>query len=213
MIELTNIEKNYKELEIFDNMNLTINEGDFIMITGNSGSGKTTLLNIIGLIENFDSGTLEVLNYTNPKLLKKSGRTLLKNHYGYLFQNFGLIDNISIYDNLKISTKYNKKDKLEMLKTLKQVGIQKDLDTIIYTLSGGEQQRVAIAKLILKGADIILCDEPTGSLDKKNRNIVMDILNNLHKEGKTIIMVTHDNELLSFATRVISISNKKLEEI
>lgn len=208
MIELININKSYYELEIFNDFNLKINEGDFVMITGSSGSGKTTLLNIIGLIENFDHGTLKVLDYTNPKLLKKSGRTLLKNNYGYLFQNFGLIDNISIYENLKISTKYNKKSKTDIIKTLKMVGINKDLDTIIYTLSGGEQQRVAIAKLMLKDADIILCDEPTGSLDKENRDIVMSILTKLHKQGKTLIMVTHDSEILSLASRVISLSKR-----
>ncbi len=209
IINLNNICKKFGEKVIFDNFSLNIDKGDFVVITGTSGKGKTTLLNIIGLIEQTDSGDIEICGTKNPKYTDKHGSKLLREQISYLFQNYGLIEEQTVYYNMKIATRfldYKHNDEKNIIsEALKKVGLSNYERKKIYQLSGGEQQRVALARIFVKPSKIILADEPTGSLDKENRDIVMNILKVLNDEGKTIVMVTHDLEIASFGNKVITL--------
>ncbi|HBG4727370.1 TPA: ABC transporter ATP-binding protein [Clostridioides difficile] len=205
MISLINISKKFKDKSIIDKFNLEISKGEFVAITGNSGSGKTTLLNIMGLLEKPNSGDIIINNIKNPN--SKQIRILQRDFYGYLFQNYALIENENVENNLKIALKYQKNinhnEKINY--ALESVSLRKYNKKKIYELSGGEQQRVALARVILKECEVIFADEPTGNLDKKNRDIVFDILKSLNKNGKTIVFITHDLELSEQADRVIKL--------
>ncbi len=206
-MELKNIEKSYEKKTVFKDFNLTIEKGEFIGIKGESGKGKTTLLNIIGLMENCQ-GSIFIEGEQVSSRDRKKVKQLLKNKIGYLFQNFALIDDFTVYDNLKIVMEKKTKEEMrnQMIQALLKVGLKGEyLDKKVYKLSGGEQQRVAVARLILKKSDIILADEPTGSLDRKNSETIMKLLEEFHKEDKTIIMVTHDEKMLEYCTRVVEL--------
>lgn len=207
MVILENVTKKFGDKKIFDNFNLTIKNGEFIAITGASGSGKTTLLNMIGMIEKPSQGDIYIDNFKNPIIDSKNGIEILKNKIGYLFQNFALVDNETVSFNLDIALKYIKCKNKDLLKkeALKKVGLDNFESKKIYTLSGGEQQRVALARLLLKPCDIILADEPTGSLDKKNSNMVMQLLKEINKAGKTVIIVTHDELIWSECDVVVKL--------
>lgn len=205
-IELHNINKEFGDKKIFTNYNLIIEKGEFLGIKGRSGKGKTTLLNIIGLLEDCEGDIYidgEPVSCTN----RKQVRRLLKQRIGYLFQNFALVDDLSVYENLKIVMPRNSKAELreKMMEALGRVGLKNILDQKVYTLSGGEQQRIAIARLILKKSDIILADEPTGSLDEMNSKMVIDLLKSMNDENKTIIMVSHDDSAFANCSRVVEL--------
>lgn len=212
-IELINISKSYGDKKIINNFSLQVNKGDSIVINGHSGCGKSTLLNMIGLIEPFDEGDLIINGYENIKPNSKTACKLLRNELGYLFQNFALIDNEKVKSNLNIALKYvneTKKQKEYLVQdALDYVGLQGFENRYVFELSGGEQQRVAIARIMLKPCSIILADEPTGSLDEDNRNKVMDLLLSLNKKGKTLIIVTHDNYIVKQCDRVINLRKMK----
>ena len=207
IINIKNLTKKYKEHMILNTFDLRINEGEMIAITGKSGSGKTTLLNIIGLIEEYDKGDYYFYDHLNIKPNSKLATEMIRNHINYLFQNFALIDDDSILNNLLIGLEFKNLSKSEKLSeiqiALEKVGIDKDVKTKISALSGGEQQRVAIARTILKEGNLILADEPTGSLDEENKEIVMSLLKELNNEGKTIIIVTHDPYVADQCDRII----------
>lgn len=207
IINIKNLTKKYKEHIILDAFDLRINEGEMIAITGRSGSGKTTLLNIIGLIEEYDEGDYYFYDHLNIKPNSKLATEMIRNHINYLFQNFALIDDDSILNNLLIGLEFKNLSKSEKLSeihiALEKVGIDKDVKTKISALSGGEQQRVAIARTILKEGNLILADEPTGSLDEENKEIIMSLLKELNNEGKTIIIVTHDPYVADKCDRII----------
>ncbi|MGL5417473.1 MAG: putative bacteriocin export ABC transporter [Clostridium sp.] len=207
-IVLKNITKTYDDKSIFENYNLEIKDNEFVVIMGKSGSGKTTLLNIIGGIDKFDSGKVVIDGIENPWVKNKLKLKLLRETIGYLFQNYALIDSESIGENLDVALKYVKGSKFEKkqkkLEALKKVGINYDLKMKVYKLSGGEQQRVAIARLLLKESSIILADEPTGSLDKTTKMEILNILKNIQVEyNKTIVVVSHDDDVKEFADRII----------
>ena len=207
-IRLENICKKFGNKLIFDNYSLTINQGEFVSIIGESGKGKTTLLNIIGMLERPDAGNVIIKGVNNPFFTQSLGRKLLRNNIIYLFQNNGLVESETVKYNLEICNQsMSKRDmQSQMKEALKNVGLtETDLKRKIYELSGGEQQRVAIARIYLKPADIILADEPTGSLDHHNRDIIMNLIRNFHKEGKTIVVVTHDKEVAECSQRVIEL--------
>jgi len=195
-IELNGISKAYGDHVVLDNFNLKIEEGAFLAVTGRSGAGKSTLLNIIGLLESADSGTLILSGIENPTLKSSKGRQLLKTRVGYLFQNFGLVEEETVLYNLKISTKFRGFSKTEerdsIARALEKVNLSGYEKKKVFQLSGGEQQRVSVAKLLLKSPDIILADEPTGSLDAGNRDVIMSLLKDLNDSGKTVVVVTHD---------------------
>ena len=203
MIEIKNISKSFDGNKIFDNFSLTINKGEFLIVTGASGCGKTTLLNMIGAIEKPDNG--QILIDGKNMTLRKNRLEYFKKGVGFLFQNYALVDNKTVKENLEI-VKGNSKNPISIDDALKQVDLEEKADKKVYKLSGGEQQRVAIARLIIKKCDIILADEPTGSLDSKNGETVIELLKQLQNGGKTIIMVTHDCRLEKYGDRVIKLS-------
>lgn len=203
MIEGKNITKKFNDLVLFDRFNFTIEDGGFVCFSGASGAGKTTLLNIIGLLETIDSGELVIngVQYTTNKQKLEYYRSQV----GFLFQNFALIENKTVEQNLKIISKKSRTD-YTIMDALEKIGLQNKINNKIYTLSGGEQQRIALARLFLKKCNIILADEPTGSLDAKNAQIVMRSLLDLNQQGKTIILVTHDEAIKKMARKVIELS-------
>ncbi|MNW45227.1 Glutamine transport ATP-binding protein GlnQ [compost metagenome] len=202
MITIENLSKSFDDKSLFTNFNLVIETGDFVIFSGPSGCGKTTLLNMIGAIENIDKGTIRIddIDIKNKKNHLKYFRTKV----GFLFQNFALVDNKTVKDNLGLIRKDSKTD-LSITEALEIVGLKDKLNKKVYTLSGGEQQRVALARLMLKKCDIILADEPTGSLDKDNAEVVLNILKKFNQDGKTIILVTHDEQIKKQGNKVINL--------
>lgn len=205
MIKINNISKSFENKIILSNFSLSVNKGEFVTIVGNSGSGKTTLLNLIGLIEKPDKGHIEINNQRNFNAKTKT--TLRRYTFGYIFQNYALLNDRSVKENLAISQAYSEKVTDEIyVNALNKVGLNKSyLFKKIYELSGGEQQRIAIARIAIKPCDIILADEPTGNLDEFNKEIVVDLFKQLQKDGKTIICVTHDNDIAKKSDRIISL--------
>ena len=205
MIEIKNLNKKFNDKVIFNNLNLTIEDGEMLAISGASGSGKTTLLNILGKLDKEYDGNI-IIDNKNLKTITQTN--YLRNTIGYLFQNYALADNLTVTRNLDFSLKYSDDKSLEAKENaLEMVGLdpKEYLNKKIYTLSGGEQQRVALARLFLKPCSIILADEPTGSLDVKNRDVVLEILRKMNEHGKTVIVVTHDPYVLTVYNRVIKI--------
>jgi len=205
MIKLCKVSKSFNGRHLLENFDLEVESGEFISIVGASGAGKTTILNIIGLLIKPDSGEISIHNFTNPG--PRETMELRRNNFGYIFQNYVLMDNETVIENLKISKKYNPEYSLSAVKDiLDLVGLDRSyLDKKVYQLSGGEQQRIAIARAMLKRCDIILADEPTGNLDMENKRIVIDLFKKLKELGKTIVCVTHDQEMAEQSDRVIKI--------
>lgn len=202
MIELKNICKSFGNRKIFDNYSVTIENGSFTIIIGESGCGKTTMLDMIGDIEKPDSGEIVV---DGNSLAVLPQRIYFRDYVGFLFQNFALIENRTVRENLNIIRKSNRTD-ITIEEGLRRAGLLDVADKKVYCLSGGEQQRVALARLMIKRCSLVLADEPTGSLDEKNGRIVMNQLHALNEEGRTVIMVTHDRKWLAEATQVIELS-------
>lgn len=202
MIQISNLSKAFADHVLFDSFSLTVNSGEFVILSGASGSGKTTLLNIIGALEKFDSGSVMIdgIDINNPK----THRQYFSDKVGFLFQNFVLIEDKTVRQNLAMIRKSNASG-VSIEDALSRVGLADKIDSKVYTLSGGEQQRVALARLMIKKCDLILADEPTGSLDKKNAERVLRILSDLNKLGKTIILVTHDEEIKNRGWRVVDL--------
>ena len=192
---------------IFDDFSMEIEQGSFVAIQGASGSGKSTLLNMIGLLDSPDKGNIVIFDKKNVKPFSRQANKLLKAKIGYLFQNFALIDNKSVYYNLYLSVDHfsfpDKKERI--LKALEDVGLKGLENKKICECSGGEQQRVALARLLIKPCQLILADEPTGSLDSVNKEVVFKILKKMQSQGKTIVIVSHDEELVERADCIINI--------
>ena len=207
IIQLKNIDKKYGNKYLFKNLDFSIKKGEMIAITGASGSGKSTLLNIIGLIDKPDSGEVLICGNKNPYDKEKIKLNLFRNNIGYLFQNYALVDNYTVSKNLDIALEYVKGKNKNKLKeeALDKVGLLDKLNNKVFELSGGEQQRVSLARLMLKKNDIILADEPTGSLDEDNKAIILKLLKELNNEGKTVVIVTHDKVVADICDREINI--------
>lgn len=200
MIEIKNLYKSFEDKILFEDYSLTINKGEFIVFAGVSGCGKTTLLNMIGGLESPDKGTISVDGSLLSK--KKNLRAYFLYKVGFLFQNFALVEDKTIRQNLEF---IQKKARTEMTleEALDIVGLGDRMEEKVYKLSGGEQQRVALARLLLKKCDIVLADEPTGSLDRGNGQKVLEMLHKMNEMGKTIIMVTHDEDIIKAEKKVI----------
>ena len=212
-ISLKNVNKSFGAHHVLNDVNIDINKGDFICIFGKSGGGKTTLLNILGTLETYDNGEMRSFEKLDPIKKKKECELLRRNNIAYLFQNFALVEKMTVEDNMKLAVKYNKaKNKKELIQNaLDKMGVGDKLKFKVYELSGGEQQRVAIARNMVKPFDIMLADEPTGSLDDENKQMVMDTLLALNKEGKTIVVVSHDKDFKKIASKSYFIADGKLE--
>ena len=209
MIQLENITKTIGKKVILENLSLKINQGDLVAIVGKSGSGKSTLLNLLGLIDGDYSGHYEIFGQKNVLVNSAKSQAIIREHISYLFQNFALIDNETVEYNLMLALKYvklSKKDKVKKIEEiLERVGLSSTLHQKVSELSGGEQQRIAVARAILKPSQLLLADEPTGSLDPENRDLVLNFLLDMNKEGKTVIIVTHDAYVAQQCHRVIEL--------
>lgn len=209
IIEIKNLYKYYNkgkntEVKALNGVNLRINKGDFCSIVGVSGSGKSTLLYILGCIDKQTSGEYYLEN-KNVKSMKDSELAMLRNKkLGFVLQEFGLIEEDTVLNNILVPTIFSKQKKQNMKKIeeiCSELGILKLANTQVKKLSGGQRQRVAIARALVNDPDIILADEPTGSLDTENSFKILDILKKLNKKGKTIILVTHNMELAKNANK------------
>ena len=218
LIEMKNITKEYSVGEIkikaLDNVSLQISKGEFVAITGQSGSGKSTIMNILGCLDKPESGTY-ILN--GQDVFRANGKKLsqIRNReIGFIFQSFNLISSLSAEENIELPLIYRgiKKAERRILakNALAMVGLENRADHLPGQLSGGQQQRVAIARAIALSPPLILADEPTGNLDAASGKEIMSILLNLKKEGKTIVMITHDNAIASVIPKQIKISDGKI---
>lgn len=218
LIVLKNVIKEFQNGEstvrVLDNINLEINKGEFIAIIGASGSGKSTLMNIIGCLDTSTAGDYLIQNKPVKNLSKDELAELRREHFGFIFQRYHLINSINASANVEIPAIYAGSSKTERSirakELLKQLGLEGKEHQKPNQLSGGQQQRVSIARSLMNGGDVILADEPTGALDTQNGTQVMSLLNELHKEGQTIIIVTHDPKIAQQANRVIEISDGKI---
>ena len=202
MIEVRGISKKFNEKVVFEELSFTLDSGSMIAIIGESGSGKTTLLNCLGQLEEVDKGEIFI---NGEKILRKHKRKFFQEQAGFLFQNFALIDNETVKKNLQLVTK----DQSKIVAALEKFQVEQLLNQKIFRLSGGEQQRVALARLFLKNPPLIFADEQTASLDQKNKEIVIQTLQELNRQGKTVIVVTHDLELAKRLGRVIDLTELK----
>ena len=214
MIELQHIWKQFGSRIIFSDLNLNFQSGMVYALIGDSGCGKTTLLNMLAKLETFDKGEIV---YKGKSLTSLKNEEFYRNELGYLFQNFGLLESQTIRENLElglIGKKQNKKQEKErlLLQALQAVRLDYlSLNQKIYELSGGEAQRVALAKIILKDPPLILADEPTASLDPKNSKEIMEILLELRNANRTIIIATHNPSIWKMADQVIHLSKDETE--
>lgn len=211
MIHITNLSKIFRteelETKALSDISITINQGEFVTIMGASGSGKSTLLNIVGLLDSATSGSYELLNEQMIGLKEREKSKVRKQNIGFIFQNFNLIDELTVYDNIELPLIYNNVSAAERKKKVmaiaERLNISHRLKHYPQQLSGGQQQRVAVARALINDPKIVLADEPTGNLDSKNGNEVMELLTDLHAQGATILMVTHSDYDASFSQRTI----------
>jgi len=203
-------------VEALRGVSLDINKGEFVAIMGPSGSGKSTLMNIIGCLDSPTSGTY-YLNNKNVSTLDDDALALIRNHeIGFVFQNFHLLARNTALDNVMLPLKYAGIDKSEQeeiaMEAIKSVDLESRAHHQPSELSGGQQQRVAIARALVNKPSILFADEPTGNLDSKTGDDVMKLFTNLHKQGQTIILITHEIEVANQAERIISIKDGKIFE-
>ena len=211
LLELKNISKIYGDLRALDNVSLTVDRGEWIAIMGPSGSGKSTMMNIIGCLDKPTSG--EVI-LDGRDISKESNRVLTELHrdkIGLVFQQFHLVNYLNAVENVMVAQYYHSMpDEKEALEALERVGLKDRAKHLPSQLSGGEQQRVCIARALINSPELILADEPTGNLDEANENMVLDIFRQLHKEGTSLVVVTHDPEVGEVAQRIVRLEHGKI---
>ncbi len=220
MITLKNIKKSYfigeRELPILKGINLEIKEGEFVILMGVSGSGKTTLMNIIGLLDKQTEGEFYFMDTFVDGLDDEALASFRNRHIGFVFQQFFLLPYLNAIENVLIPMVYSDKqikhprDKAKRL--LEKFGLLERIHNRPSQLSGGEQQRVAIARALINDPSLVLADEPTGALDSKTGNEIMQLFGMLNEDGKTVIVVTHDPKLASFGKRLIRIEDGTISE-
>lgn len=219
MVEVENVWKSYQdgdvENKVLKDVNLQVEEGEFVAILGQSGSGKSTLLNLIGCLDEANSGRIilggKVCKSQSDKVMSQYRRSLL----GFVFQSFNLIPVLSVWENVVLPIQFDKKavDSVYITELLKSLEIYDKKDSLPSKLSGGEQQRVAIARALANRPRIVLADEPTGNLDSETGEAVLDLLiSSLKKYGQTLIMITHNKEIAARADRILTMKNGKLDE-
>ena len=219
VIEVNNITKHYllgsQTVEALRGVTFGIRQGEFIAIMGPSGSGKSTLMNIIGCLDSPTSGTYHLNNKEVSTLEGDELAGIRNREIGFVFQNFHLLARNSALDNVMLPLKYagfNRDDQLAKAReTLSKVGLESRMNHQPSELSGGQQQRVAIARALVNNPSILFADEPTGNLDSQTGHDVMQLFHNLHQQGQTIILITHENEIAAEAQRVIYIKDGLIE--
>ena len=211
ILQLQNVSKIYGSLKALADINLTVNAGDWLSIMGPSGSGKTTMINIIGCMDTPSTGSV-ILDGTDISKENAANLTRIRrDKIGLIFQQFHLISYLTAVENVMVAQYYHSMpDEEEALEALAKVGLADRANHLPAQLSGGEQQRVCIARALINSPQILLGDEPTGNLDEENEGIVVDIFRRLHEEGVTIIVVTHDPEVGDVAQRKIILEHGKI---
>lgn len=211
MLELKNVSKSYKNTKVLNNVNIKFREKEFVSILGPSGSGKTTLLNIIGGLDKYDEGNLIIDGVLTRNFKENDWDNYRSKRIGFIFQNYNLINHLTVLENVELALLVNgKKNKSKIIDTLKKVGLEDEMNKLPNELSGGQMQRVAIARSIINENDIILADEPTGALDSKTSVEIMEILKEISR-NKLVIMVTHNVELANiYSDRIIEINDGKI---
>ena len=211
LLEIKNVSKIYGDLHALDNVSLTVDKGEWIAIMGSSGSGKSTMMNIIGGLDRPSEG--QVL-FDGKDIAKESRKKLTEFHrdkIGLVFQQFHLINYLNAVENVMVAQYYHSMpDEKEALEALERVGLKERAKHLPSQLSGGEQQRVCIARALINSPQLILADEPTGNLDEANENIVLGIFRQLHREGTTLVVVTHDPEVGEEAQRIVRLDHGRL---
>jgi putative ABC transport system ATP-binding protein len=209
MIKLENVEKYYGEHKVLKGINLIIQKGEFISVMGSSGSGKSTLLNLIGGMDRPEKGAV-IVNGENISVFTDEKLTLYRRKkIGFIFQFFNLLPNITVFENISMPLLLNgSEDREKVFQYMKLINLEGKEDKYPYQLSGGEQQRVAIARALIHEPEIILADEPTGSLDSETGRRIMDLVKGLTEEmNKTVILVTHESYIAEYADRIVRIKD------
>lgn len=211
ILELKDISKIYGDLKALDKINLNVEKGEWVSIMGPSGSGKTTMMNIIGCMDKPSIGEVLIEGIDISKLNQKELTEIRRDKIGLIFQQFHLVNYLTALENVMMAQYYHSMvDKEEALQALESVGLKDRHNHLPNQLSGGEQQRVCIARALINHPSLILADEPTGNLDEKNEMLVLDILERLHNSGSTIVVVTHDQEVGVEAERIVFLEHGRI---
>jgi putative ABC transport system ATP-binding protein len=208
LLELDHISKIYGDLHAVDDLSLTVPQGEWLAIVGSSGSGKTTLMNMIGCMDTPSKGSVSLEGRKLEDLNAAQLADVRKNLIGLVFQKFYLVPHLTAVENVMVAQYYHSVvDEKQALEALKKVGLKDRAHHLPSQLSGGEQQRVCVARALINNPKLILADEPTGNLDEKNEKIVLDLFRQLHEQGTTVIVVTHDALVASCAQREIMLNH------
>ena len=214
LLELKNVYKIYGDLHALDDVNLKVEKGEWVSIMGPSGSGKSTMMNIIGCMDKPSKGEVLLDGVDISKQSKKNLTTIRRDKIGLIFQQFHLVNYLTAVENVMLAQYYHSiPDEKEALEALERVGLADRAKHLPSQLSGGEQQRVCVARALINYPEIILADEPTGNLDEANEEIVVDLFNKLHSDGTTLIVVTHDPEVAEVAQRKIVLRSGRITKV
>ena len=211
LLELKSISKIYGDLHALDNVSLKVEKGEWVAIMGPSGSGKSTMMNIIGCMDKPSSGQVLLDGVDISKESDRNLTAIRRDKIGLIFQQFHLVNYLTALENVMVAQYYHSvPDEAEAMEALRRVGLADRAKHLPSQLSGGEQQRVCIARALINYPELILADEPTGNLDEANENIVLDIFRQLHAEGTTLVVVTHDPEVGEVAQRTVVLEYGKI---
>ena len=221
MIDIENLCKSFQrpgedELHVLRDLDFRVEPGEFVAIVGTSGSGKTTLMNIIGLLDRADAGGYELQGQSVDKLSPEERANVRNKTIGFVFQQFHLLPRTTATENVELPLLYSSRNDSDICKKAREalcrVGLEERLTHYPSELSGGQQQRVAIARALVNDPGIILADEPTGNLDKKSGAQIMNLFGDLNRNGSTILLITHDEQVASAASRVVRMADGQLED-
>jgi len=221
MIKIQNLRKSFQRpgeaaLNVLDDLDFSVDEGEFVAIVGTSGSGKTTLMNILGLLDRPDSGDYELHGKQVAKLSPEQRAKVRNEAIGFVFQQFHLLPKTTATENVELPMLYSSRSDADIRRrareTLCRVGLEDRLTHYPSELSGGQQQRVAIARAIVNDPAVVLADEPTGNLDQKSSEQIMDLFREINRNGSTILLITHDHAVARAASRTVVIENGQLTE-